>query len=99
MSIRFSFKGSMYKVIAVYGPTYQTDVDDKDAFYDGVRRDILETSQQDVLLILGDWNARVGVRDDTWGTVLGSFGNTERNDNGVRLLELCTATGLRIMNT
>ena len=44
-----------------------------------------------MLLVLGDFNARVlsSSGDDDWSSVLGKFGLSERNAAGERLLMWC----------
>ena len=41
-------------------------------------------------------NGRTGRK--TGGTVLGNFGEDMVNDNGERLIELCTQTSLKLWN-
>lgn len=52
-----------------------------------------------MLLILGDFNARVGTDADTWQGVIGQFGPAEQNENGVRLLDFCAVNRLVVTNT
>ena len=58
-----------------------------------------ETPREDRLVILGDFNARVGTKDDAWNQELGPHGIPERNDNGERVLQLCARFGLKVTNT
>ena len=99
MSIRFKIRGRNYTAVAVYAPTFNSTAETKDEFYRELQKEISKAPAGDVLITLGDWNARVGVRDDVWREVLGPHGFAERNDNGDRVLELCTANRLRVMNT
>ena len=55
------------------------------------------TPQKDVLLIIGDWNAKVGSQE-TPG-VTGKFGLGMRNEAGQRLTEFCQENVLVIANT
>ena len=55
----------------------------------------------DLLVVLSDFNARVGVlddRSDLWRGVLGRHGLPERNQAGEVLLEVCAINELSIMN-
>jgi len=45
---------------------------------------------------MGDMNGRTGRK--TGDTVVGSFGEDRVNENGERLIELCTQTSLKIWN-
>ena len=52
-------------VIQVYAPTTNAEEDEVELFYDALQ-DLLElTPKNDVLFIIGDWNAKVGSLD-TW---------------------------------
>ena len=55
------------------------------------------TPQQDVLFIIGDWNAKVGSQEITG--VMGKFGLGVQNEAGQRLSEFCQGNGLIIANT
>ena len=54
------------------------------------------TPQQDVLFILGDWNAKVGSQKITG--VMGRFGLGVQNEAGQRLSEFCQENALVIAN-
>nr|XP_054768285.1 uncharacterized protein LOC129275831 [Lytechinus pictus] len=64
-----------------------------------LRRLLQSTPADDKLLILGDFNARVGQDDVAWKGVLGRHGVGKCNDNGRLLLELCMEQQLVITNT
>ena len=65
-------------------------------FYDP--QDLLElTPKKDVLIIIGDWNAKVGSQE-TPG-VTGKFGFGIGNEAGQRLIEFCQENTLVIANT
>ena len=58
------FKGKPLSitVIPVYAPTSNAGEAEVEQFYEDLR-DLLElTPQKDVLFIIGDWNAKVGVK-------------------------------------
>ena len=61
-------------------------------------QDLLEiTSPQNVLFIIGDWNAKVGSQETTG--VTGKFGLGAQNKAGHRLMEFCQENALVIANT
>ena len=77
-----------------------TNPDDvKDKFYEEMKALISTVSQSDKLILLGDFNARVGKDYHAWEGVLGHHGICKCNSNGLRLLKTCTAFGLIITNT
>ena len=62
-----------------------------------VLQDLLElTPKEDVLFIIGDWNAKVGSQE-TPG-VTGKFGLGIQNEAGQRLIEFCQENTLIIAN-
>ena len=64
ISIPFQGKPFIITVIQVYVPTSNAEKADIDWFYEDLQ-DLLElTPRKDVLLITGDWNAKV--KRDTW---------------------------------
>ena len=95
--ISISFQGKPFNttVIQAYGPTSNTVEAEVEQFYEDLQ-DLLElTPQKGVLLITGDWNAKVGSHE-TLG-VTSKFG--VRNEAGQRLIEFCQENTLVIANT
>ena len=68
-----------------------------DWFYEDLQ-DLLELiPKKDVLLIIGDWNAKVGNQETP--QVTGNFGLGVQNEVGQRLVEFCQENALVIANT
>ena len=66
-------------------------------FYEDLQ-DLLElTAKKDVLLIIGDWNAKVESQEIPG--VTGKSGLGVQNEAGPRLIELCQENALVIANT
>ena len=96
ISVRFQGNHSI-TVIQAYIPTSNTEDDEVERFYEDLQ-DLLElTPQNDVLFIIGDWNAKVGSQD-TPG-VTGKFGLGMRNEVGQKLTKFCQENTLVITNT
>ena len=49
--------------------------------------------------MMGDLNAKVGVKEDGEESVIGNFGYGQRNDRGDRLVEFAISRKLKILNT
>ena len=97
ISVHFQGKSFKITVIQVYAPTSNTEETEVELFYDNLQ-DLLElTPQKDVLLIIEDWNAKVGSQE-TPG-VTGNFGLGMLNEAGQRLIEVCQENALVIANT
>ena len=74
-------------VIEAYVPTSNAGEAEVEWFYEDLQ-DLLElTPKKVVLLIIGDWNAKVGSQE-TPG-VTGKFGIGMQNKAGQRLIEFC----------
>ena len=86
-------------IISAYAPTLTSPDDVKGQFYDELDNLIKSTPKNDKLVILGDFNARVGRDHSNWEGVLGSHGIGKVNDNGLLLLSNCSEHKLCITNT
>ena len=71
----------------------------KDKFYDDLDSVISAAPRTDKLILLGDFNARVGTDHQTWEGVIGSGGVGKCNSNGLLLLRKCAEHELLITNT
>ena len=84
-------------VIQVYAPTSNAEEGEVEWFYEDLQ-DLLElTPNKDVLFIIEDWNAKVGIQE-TPG-VTGKFVLGVQNEAGQRLIEFCQEKALVIENT
>ena len=86
-----------YHSIQVYAPTSNAEEAEVAQFYEDLQ-DLLElTPREDVLFIVGDWNAKVGCQE-TPG-VTGKFDLGVQNEAGQRLIEFCQKNALIIART
>ena len=77
-----------------------TNPDDaKEKFYEELDALISTVPQADKLLLLGNFNARVGQNHQVWEGVIGPHGVGKCNGNGLLLLRTCATHGLAITNT
>ncbi len=96
---RFNSKYAKTTIIQCYAPTNQATDDDKDNFYEILQREIDLVPSHDVLIVLGDMNAKVGSNNSGREQVMGKHGLGVINDNGERFCELCTNNNLVIGGT
>ena len=73
--------------------------DTKDMFYENLAAIIRNIPSRKQVVVLGDFNARVGADHDSWPSCPGQFGVGKMNENGQRLVKLCTFHDLRITNS
>lgn len=86
-------------VISAYAPTMTNPEANKEEFYATLDRAICDTPAADKLMILSDFNARVGQESYLWPEQLGKHGIGKCNSNGLLLLSKCTEHALTITNT
>ena len=97
--ISVCFQGKPFKIMVIQVCALTSNVEEAEVeqFYEDLQ-DLLElTPKKDVLLIIGDWNAKVGSQE-TPG-VTGQLGLGVRNAAGQRLIEFCQEKALVIANT
>lgn len=86
-------------VISVYAPTMDKDDDIKAKFYEEVTHALSKVLPREQVLLMGDFNARVGRDFEAWPKVLGRHGVGNMNSNGQLLLSLCAQFELAVTNT
>ena len=97
ISVHFQDKPFNITVIQVYALTSNAEEAEVEQLYEDLQ-DLLElTPPQNVLFIIGDWNAKVGSQE-TPG-ITGKFGLGVQNEAGQRLTEFCQEKTLVIANT
>ena len=83
-----------------YAPTLDHDDNEIEEFYDQLQNVIDQTPRKDILVVQGDWNAKVG-RDacGNWHGICGPFCDDDTNERRLRLLEFVTSNNLVLANT
>ena len=96
---RFHSKYTKLSVLVCYAPTEDANAEVKDAFYDQLQTAVESVHAHDMLLILGDLNAKVGSDNTGREHVTGKHGIGTINDNGERLADFCEENNLLIGGT
>ena len=93
------FQGKQFNitVIQVYAPTSNAEEAEVEQLYEDLQGLLEITSKNDVLFLIGDWNAKAGTQE-TPG-VTGKFGLGVRNEARQSLTEFCQENALVIANT
>ena len=86
-------------LISAYAPTMTNSDGTKDKFYEELDSLLGSVSKADKLLLLGDFNARVGSDHQAWPDIIGKHGIGNCNSNGHLLLQTCSTHKLVITNT
>ena len=91
ISIRLRAAPFNITIIQVYAPTSDHDDSEVDHFYKQPQETIDQTPKKDILVVQGDWNAKVQKDAQAdWGEVCGPYCNIETNERGLRLLQFAT---------
>lgn len=84
-------------LISVYAPEDNKPRHERERFYEELQDTIESLAPDDMLLVLGDFNARIGT--DIIPGVKQRFNEDILNDNGELMINLCSLNELRINNT
>nr|VZI32437.1 unnamed protein product [Spirometra erinaceieuropaei] len=102
MSLRLPLRGggTFATVISAYDPPMSShDAAARDKFYEDLPALLATVSKADKLIVLGDFNARVGTDHTAWRGVLGPHGLRGSKDNGLLLIHTCAEHRLILTNT
>ena len=98
-TLRLHTRKGTATLVSAYAPTLYSDEQVKNNFYEKLNLIVSKLPKRDQLVILGDFNARVGSDHDSWAPCLGHFGIGKMNSNGQRLLEFCHKQNLCVTNS
>ena len=96
---RFQAKQGKLIIIQCYVPTNEADDEKKTDFYIALQYEIDKVPKLDVIIVMGDLNAKVGNDNTGNERVMGKYGCGNINDNGERLVDLCGTNNLVIGGT
>lgn len=86
------------KIIQAYAPTSQHPDEDIESFYDDVNQ-AMSTFPAYFTVLVGDFNAKLGKKQNDEETSLGCYGVGERNERGSLMLQFLLCHQLAAMNT
>ena len=84
-------------IIQTYAPTSSYSDEEIEEHYEEINKMVKEVKSTDVLLIIGDFNAKIG--NCKYQDLVGNYGLGERNQRGDRLLQFCIENNLVVTNT
>ena len=86
-------------IIQVYAPTSANSEEEIEAFYNDLDDAYKQCDSQEMIVVMGDLNAKVGTEQDSQKVVVGQHGLGERNERGDLWVDWCTTHEQVIMNT
>jgi len=76
-------------IVQVYAPHNEREEGEKDQFYEDLQETIDKINKNDIVIIMGDLNAKIGKNNNGFESVMGVNGLGNMNNNGERLCEFC----------
>ena len=100
-TFRIGNQSNTLTIIQVYAPTTAATEEEIDKFYGELTECIssLQTGLKHFMLIIGDFNSKIGKRKTGEERLVGRYGYGERNENGSKLLDFCHKHQLKVVNT
>lgn len=87
-------------ILQIYAPVEGEDEDITNKFYEELQSTIDETRESNgKMIVMGDWNARIGKDKEKGLGVMGGYGEEILNRNGKRMIEFCIENELLIGNS
>ena len=96
---RFYSKFLKISIIQVYAPTNEANDEDKEHFYEQLQAVVDGVPKHDILIVMGDLNAKVGDKNEGYENIIGKHGFGARNENGERLVDFCGLNNLVVTGT
>ena len=98
MTMRIILSGNNYAtIVSAYAPTLTYPDEENKRCFESLKATIGRVPRSDKLIVLGDFNDRVGRDHETWERVIGHRGMGNENSNGY-LLNMCAERQLTITN-
>ena len=97
MWMRMKLAGEGVVIVGAYGPGMEKSENERETFWEMLNECLSGFRENERIILLGDLNAKVG--DHEREGVLGRYGVPGMNENGERLVEVCTERRLIVGNT
>ena len=99
ITARFYTRYRRMTVIQVYAPHNEREDEEKEQFYQELQETLDGCNKNDILIVMGDFNAKAGSDNNGYEKTMGVHGLGTQNDNGERLCEFSQMNGLVITGT
>ena len=94
----FNYVPFKITAVHVYAPTSACSDEDIEAFWNILEDALATAHRKDILIVRGDWNAKVDSDNADWKRVMGRYGYSGRNERGELLLEFAVTHKLYMCN-
>jgi hypothetical protein len=81
-------------IVQCYAPTEDGKADEKESFYSLLDKTLVSLHRSDIVLMMGDFNAKVGCNNEDVEHIMGKHGTGDCNEKGELLIETCGNHGL-----
>lgn len=99
ITARFNSKFQKVSIVQCYAPTNAAEEEDKLAFYEQLDSTLQKMPKRDILLVMGDFNAKVGSDNIGREQIMGKEGIGKINENGELFVDFCQQNDLVIGGT
>ncbi|KAJ8709293.1 hypothetical protein PYW07_009119 [Mythimna separata] len=99
MYARFNSRVRKISIVQCYAPTNASSEDTKDDFYNALNATLRSIKRQDIVIVMGDLNAKVGRVNAGRERHMGTQGLGVCNENGDRFIDFCQNHDLTIGGT
>ncbi|GFR77516.1 craniofacial development protein 2 [Elysia marginata] len=76
-------------IVQCYAPTNDAEEEIKDGFYQQLQAELDNKKTNDITILMGDFNARIGADNKCYEEIMGTHGIGQINVNGERFADLC----------
>ncbi|KAI8432754.1 hypothetical protein MSG28_013713 [Choristoneura fumiferana] len=98
LNLKLPSKNEKWSIVQVYSPTEKSSKSEIESFY-SILTDAIKNHSHNNLIVMGDFNARIGERRDGEEIVLGPYCSGIRTRNGEMLIQLAYENNLKILNS
>ena len=99
ITARFKTNTKHLTIVQCYAPTEVSDLENKQKFYADLHKVFDKIKKRDIVILMGDFNAKVGNSNEGLEQVMGKHGLGEMNVNGELFTDFCVSRDLVIGGT
>ncbi|GFR95809.1 craniofacial development protein 2 [Elysia marginata] len=88
ISAKFTTKRNLH-IVQCYAPTNDAEEEIKDGFYQQLQAELDNKKTNDITILMGDFNAKIGADNKGYEEIMGTHGIGQINENGERFADLC----------